>query len=449
MAKSKITFFKIVLFSFLLLLGIGVRIIPVNNLKNGDIMVHLDWSKTLYTQNLNNIYFYPNWLYTPPTQPPLIMLGFWTSRHLYENRYLLSELHNSIRIPPASVIIWFDKYGEFLLLRLWAVLGDIACAFLVYFLIKKHIKNYKVALLGFILMLFNPLSLFETTLWGQNDIVSILFTYLAFIFIKNKKASILSPPLYLVGILIKPTSLVLAPIYIFYFFKNIKLNKANVLRIMLSSILCFVLIYFSFKPFLILNLNPATEIYNIVVNRITSSSKGLSRASNSGFNLYSLVFEIDKTYGGYQILGLSLDQISIVFYLILNAISIYILTKKSKQNAFIKLVFVIFFIGQGTFLFVTGMLERYFFPAFLASILLIFLNFRLYGFNMILQNIIWFLNLFYSFYQRDLGWIKTLFEGNSNLLIRTISLISLINFILIYKKFIRPPKRYSATNNQD
>jgi hypothetical protein len=95
------------------------------------------------------------------------------------------------------------------------------------------------------------------------------------------------------------------------------------------------------------------------------------------------------------------------------------------------------------------MLERYFFPAFLASVLLIFLNFRLYGFNMILQNIIWFLNLFYSFYQRDLGWVKTLFEGNSNLLIRIISLISLINFILIYKKFIRPPKRYSATNNQD
>ncbi|HBP51242.1 MAG: hypothetical protein US68_C0002G0034 [Candidatus Shapirobacteria bacterium GW2011_GWE1_38_10] len=449
MAKNKISIFKIIIFAVLILIGIGVRTIPVNNLKNGDILVHLDWSKTLYKQGLNNIYFYPNWLYSPPTQPPLMMMGFWASRHLYENRYLLSELHNSTRLPPASVILWFDKYGEFLLLRLWATLGDIACAFFVYFLIKKHLKNFKIALLGFIFMLFNPLSLFETTIWGQNDIISVLFAYLAFLSIKSKKLLFLSPFLYLIGILIKPTSLVFVPFYIFYFFKNLKLNKTNILRIIISSVLCFALIYFSFKPFINPNSNPAIEIYNIVVNRITSSSKGLSRASNSGFNLYSLVFEIDKTYGGYQILGLTLDQIGIFFYLILNAISIFILAKKSKQSAIIKLLFILFFTAQGTFLFMTGMLERYFFPAFLASVLLMFLNFRVFGLNMILQNIIWFINLFYSFYQRDLGWVKTLFEGNSNLLIRTISLISIINFILICKKFIRPSRKYSATNNQD
>lgn len=186
MANSKTSLFKIVVFTLLTLIGIFARIIPVNNLKNPDILVHLDWSKTLYTQNFENIYFYPKWLYTPPTQPPLMMMGFWISRHIYENRFLLSELHNITRLPPSSVILWFDRYGEFLLLRLWAILGDIASAFLVYFLIKKHLKKFKIAILGFIFMLFNPISLFETTFWGQNDIISILFTYLAFLCIKNR-----------------------------------------------------------------------------------------------------------------------------------------------------------------------------------------------------------------------------------------------------------------------
>ncbi|MFA6007173.1 MAG: hypothetical protein WC784_00820 [Candidatus Shapirobacteria bacterium] len=441
MAKNKTSVFKVVLFFILILIGIGVRIIPVNNLKNGDILVHLDWSKTLYKQHLNNIYFYPKWLYAPPSQPPLMMLAFWTSRHLYENRYLLSELHNSIKIPPASVILWIDKYGEFLLLRLWAILGDILSALLVYFVIKKHQKNFKIAILGFAFMLFNPLSIFETTFWGQNDIISIFFTYLAFLIIKDKKISILSPLLYLIAILIKPTSLVFIPFYIFYYFRNINLNRHNLLRITLSALLCLALIYFSFKPFLNPNNSPITEIYNIVTTRITSSSKGLSRASNSAFNLYSLLFQLDKTYGSFKILGLTLDSIGVIFYLLINAVSIFIMSKNKGQNGPTKLFFILFFIGQGVFLFMTGMLERYFFPAFLASILLMFLNFKQFGLYMIIQNIIWLLNLIYSFYQRDVGWMRTLFEGNSNLLIRIISLISLINFILVFKK-------YSATKSQ-
>ena len=448
MAKSKKAFFKLVIFAFFILIGLGIRIIPVNNVNNDDILVHLDWSKTIYKQKLSNIYFYPNWIYAPPSQPPLMMLGFWTSRHLYENRYLLSELHNTIRLPPSSIILWFDKYGEFLMLRLWAILGDIFCAFLIYFILKKYFNNFYIALLGFIYMIFNPLSLFETTVWGQNDIISIFFAYLAFFNIDKKKISILSPILFLISILIKPTSLVFIPFYIFYYLKNNISDKKNIFRIVLSLFLCLAIIYISFKPFLVPNREPLREIYTVVSNRIVSSSKGISRASNSGFNLYSLVFEIDKTYGNYRILGISLDSFGLIFYMLINAICIYILSKKSILNTFKKLIFILFFIGQGTFLFMTGMLERYFFPAFLASIILMFINFRQIGIYMIVQNVIWLLNIIYSFYQRDIGWIKMLFEGNSNLLIRIISLLSLINYFLIINKFISLSKKYSATNNQ-
>jgi Gpi18-like mannosyltransferase len=449
MSKDKILLYKIVLIIVLILIGIGIRIIPLDDSKNDDLLVHFDWSKTIYSQGFENIYFYPDWYYAPPSQPPLMMMGFWTSRYIYENRYLLSELHNTIHIPPASLIIWFDKHGEFLLLRLWAIIGDIGSALLISYILKKNTKKFILALCGLIFMLFNPLSIFETIIWGQNDIISILFTYLAFYSINKNKISVLSPLLFAIGVLIKPTCLVFAPLYIIYFLKNFKKNRIYILNTLLSVFLCLGLIFFTFKPFLVPKRESLREIYTIVANRIITSSKGLSRASNSGFNLYSLVFEIDKTYGNTRVLGIKLDSLGLIFYVALNIVSLSILSKISKQNMFKKLIFILFFIGQGTFLFMTGMLERYFFPAFLASIILMFIEFKQFGVYIIAQNMIWLSNLVYSFYQRDVGWVKMLFESNSNLLIRILSLLSLINFILISKQFLRLSTKCSATSNQE
>lgn len=433
MAKNKIPWFKLVLFLFVSIVALILRIVPLEWTKKGDILVHYDWSKTMYQEGFKNIYFYPKWIYSPPTQPPLINFAFWTSRHIYENRYLLSELHNQIRVPPAAIILWFDKYGEFLLLRLWAILADFACGILIYILVKKYLKSFKMALLAYAFTILSPLALLETSLWGQNDILSLFFAYISFF--------ALSPLAFLFSVLIKPTSLVIAPFFAFYYFKNFSFNKKNILKLVASTILCFALIYFSFKPFL--NTGKVGEIYQIITERITSSSKGISRASNSAFNLYSLIFDIDKTPGAKKILGLSLDIYSTYFYIILNIVSLKILFSR-KKTPLTSWLFLIFFISQGSFLFMTGMLERYFFPAFLASILLIFLTPKYFAKPLILQNIIWFLNMYYAYFQRESGFIKTIFEGNNNLLIRLISLLSLINFYIIFRRF----RKYSATKNQ-
>jgi len=445
MAKIKINFSKIILIAFLILIAIAIRSIPVKSDNHGDILVHYDWSKTLYHQDLKGIYFYDNWLYTPLTQPPLITLGFWFSRHVYENKYLLSELHNLIKIPPASVILWFDHYGEFLLLRLWAIIGDIILAFFIFWLIYKYKKDFNKALIGFIFILFNPINLFETWIWAQNDIISVVFVYLSFLSLKKDKF-IISPLLFLVGLFFKPTCLVLLPFYVFYFFKQNKIQWNNLVKLFISCFICLSFIFISFKPFLANPSHPVSEISNIILQRMSPSSKGLSRASNSAFNFFTLFFEIDKTYGSQQILGLKLDTLGLIFFLLINVFAIYFYIKKNKSNDLTKLSFILFFISQATFLFMTGMLERYFFPAFIASIILMFLNFKDFGIYMIIQNLIWFLNLFYSFYQRQIGWVKLLFESNSLMLIRILSLISLINLFLITKKFLSL-KKYSATKS--
>lgn len=433
MAKAKIPHLRLILFILFSLVAFILRIIPFEWTKKGDILVHYDWSKTIYTEGFKDIYFYPKWTYSPPTQPPLMMFAFWTSRHIYENRYLLSELHNQIRLPPASFILWFDKYGEFLLLRLWAILADFACAFLVYFVVKKYLKNDKIAFIAYLLTIFNPLSILETTLWGQNDILSIFFAYLAFLNF--------SPLLFLVSILFKPTTLVIAPFFAIYYIRNFKINKNNLIKLFVSALLCCGLIYLSFRPFL--NSGNIGEIYKIITQRIISSSKGISRASNSAFNIYSLLFDLDKTPGAQKVLGISLDTYSLLFYILLNvsAAKLFLSSKKSSPSL---LLFLIFYISQGSFLLMTGMLERYFFPAYLASIILIFLRPKYFAWPLIMQNFFWFINMFYAYFQRESDPIKHLFENNHNFLIRIISLLSILNFYFIYRRF----RKYSATKNQ-
>ncbi|HWS49343.1 MAG TPA: hypothetical protein VN174_04815 [Candidatus Methanoperedens sp.] len=446
MAKNKISLKKIALFLLLTFIAIGVRIIPFPGTEKRDLLVHYDWSKIIYKQGLKDIYFKSDWSYSPPTQPPLMMLSFWTSRHLYENRYILSELHNSIHLPPSSFIIWFDEHGEYLLLRLWAIAGDILSAFLIYFIVKKYLKKQKIALTSFIFMLFNPLSLFETTIWGQNDIISTFFVYLAFVFVSHKSAVVFSPLLFLVGLFVKPTSLVLLPFYVVFLLKNSGVKTSSLQKIFISIILCLGLTFIAFKPFVNEKNNYIKEIKNIVVNRMAPSSKGVSRASNSAFNIYSLIYDLDKTLGSKKILSLSLDSIGLIAFVLINIISIrYLVIHKKQNQSPIHLFFLIFFISEATFLFMTGMLERYFFPAFLASVLLMFLDYKNFGMYIIIQNIIWFLNLFYSYYQREIPWIKDLFEMNYFLLIRLLSLASIINFVLICRIYF---KKYFPTKNQ-
>lgn len=445
MAKNKNVYKKIVIFLLLILIAIGIRIIPIPGTEKRDLLVHYDWSKTIYKEGLKDIYFHSDWSYSPPTQPPLMMLAFWTSRHLYENRYLLSELHNLVRLPPSSFIIWFDQHGEYLLLRLWAIIGDILSAILIYFLAKKYLKNPKIALLSFVFMLFNPISLFESTIWGQNDIISIVFIYFAFFSLLSNKSTLISPLLFLVGLLIKPTSLILLPLFSLFYLKQMFSKGSSFAKITVSLFLCLSLVFLVFRPFINKQDNYATEVKNILVNRMAPSSKGVSRASNSAFNIYSLVYDLDKTLGSKKILYLSLDSIGIILYLLINTYIARLLFNSKKNLSPILLSFYIFFISQASFLSMTGMLERYFFPAFLASILLMFFDFKNFGIFMLTQNILWFLNLFYSYYQREITWIKELFEMNNFLFIRLLSLASIINFVFICRNYF---KKYFPTKSQ-
>lgn len=405
---------RVFLITLIISFGIIIRVLIVPAIQGGDILVHQEWSRTIYQKGTSGSYFFPVWTYTPPTQPPAMMLGFWFSQHIYQNRYLLSQLHNLSHFPPTAAILWFDKNGEILLLKTWAIIGDVISALVAFYVINKLFRKSNLSIFGLIAILFNPLSIYESAYWGQNDILSSAFTYLGLLTFLSPTFGFLSIPLFVAACSLKPTVIILTPVFILIFLKNF--NQKHLRQQLIGLVLGTLLLLASFKPFLLQTPIQLKEISTIVTGRIATSSKGVIRASNSAFNFYSLFFTLDQTPGNFHIFFLNLNQIGIICFLLL--ISITILHIFKNRPLITSYLFYFFFVSQGAFLFVTGMLERYFFPAFLASVILMVVNHKGLGKYFFFQNILWFLNLSNS-------------RSNSILLIKTFSLLSIINFFII------------------
>ncbi len=428
---------KLFLFLAVILINLSLRIyISINTPHQGDILTQQEWANTLTNQGLAGSYFSQGWTYSPPTQPPLMMLAYSGSGWLYQNRNIFSAMHNFIKFPTAAMLLGFQKYGQTLSLKIWETIGTYFIALVFFFYLSKK-NSFKKSFLCFLFIIFNPISIFINSVWGQNDILPTAFMYLAFIFVFSKFIFI-SPIFFVIGILFKPTIITLIPLFAFIFLYQAFKKKAphRIVNTIFSGLICLGLIYFSFKPFIPSEIKPLGYINDIVNSRIKTSSKGLKLASVSAFNFYSLFWNIDKTYATHDGSLIQLKDVATILIILINFFFIFKLYKSKKIN-FDNTLFTIFFISQGSFLFMTNMLERYFIPAFLSSIVLLVIYWKKFGLYFLVQNLIWLINIIYAYYYRNNDFINHLFHDYNNLLIRLLSLANLLLFLFITKTYFK------------
>jgi len=220
--------FKISLLIILFISAFLLRAILSSKINQGDILVINEWSRNIYEKGLEGSYFREGWIYSSPTQPPLMMMAYWVSRWLYENKYVLSALHNVIRMPPTFVLLWVHENGPFFSVKLWGILADLFAAFIAYKLINKILRKPKIAVWAAILVLFNPVAIFESTIWGQTDMFASLFALLSFLVFNKRLGKLFSPLLFTVGISLKPTILVLFPFYLVFVLREIILSSPKI-----------------------------------------------------------------------------------------------------------------------------------------------------------------------------------------------------------------------------
>src|SRR3989304_5770901 len=313
------------LIAFFIFAGLLVRLFyaPQFVVESGDIRLYADWGEKLIIYKPINFYTYPNWVYAPPNYPPLLSLIYGVAFWIYERKYYLAQLHNLIRIPPAIIIKFFYTHGYFVLLKLPGILADLGVSLLIYKFILEISKKTKAATLGLLFYLFNPVSIFLSSVWGQTDSLIAFMGLLSFYALYRGKI-VLSLPLLFTSLYIKPNWGVFIPLYIF----------------------------------------------------------------------------------------------------------LLIVAKLKLEN----LIFSLFIIGFGAYLFLTNMLKRYFFAAFIPMIILMFSRPKLFVYG-VLINIAVFANVFYAFFRRSKQVLAELFASLNFLPVRLFSAMNVLSFFLFLRSY--------------
>jgi Gpi18-like mannosyltransferase len=387
---------------------------------SGDLLLAADWGEKYWEYGSKNYYFVQNWYYAPPNYPPLINLYYAYAYKAFDYKYLFAQLHNVIKIPPAAFIIYYYKWGYLINLKLLGIACDVLGGILIYKLVLKLFKNKTSAIVSSSLYLLNPITIVLSSVWGQVDSVVALLGTASILLLLNKRYW-WSPFIFAAGLLLKPNWILFAPLYVFIYLLG-RPKWKNVITSLVSVIILLVILAFPFSD------NPISFYIWFIKERIMTTIAACPHASVSAFNFYTTFLKIDCDLATYQVLGLPIKLFGqAIFSLIYLSGLYYLWKKKAKDENVLK---VITLIGFGFFVFMPGMLERYFFPILIPlavltagskKTLLLYLS----------LTITFTVNVVWALFRRKYGVIDDFVTGNNFFLLKTISIYNMAGFVLM------------------
>ncbi len=259
----------------------------------------------------------------------------------------------------ASVDIMSPAFG--LMVRMPSLITDIILAAMVFFLAKREI-NGKMALFLSALILFNPAIMANDALWGQVDVLVTIFMVLT-VYMLYKEKYLLCSVMFAIAFLFKPQAIMIAPLLLFVFVRNIVVAK-NKLRPVVTLALAigiFVGLFFLVPlPF------GAGKEPLWLVERYTQTVGQYPQASLNAFNVFSLAGLNFLDAGEYSFLGLALNKWGFIFIAIICLYTLWLYIKKPDKRFLFALAALIV---VGVFAFSHGMHERY---LYVVPVLLLF-----------------------------------------------------------------------------
>ena len=250
--------------------------------------------------------------------------------------YVLGLIGKLFNIPPLS-----SSYS--LLIKIPAILADLALGLMVYHIAKINLKEKNENIILF-LVLLNPVLILNSSFWGQIDSFFTLFLLISLYLLYQKKY-ISAVVLYSLCALIKPQAFIFAPVFLCGIIgtKDFKL----ILKSAGTSILTFFIVSF---PFFGLR-------FDLLIDKYMQTLSSYSYASVNAYNIYAL-------------LGLNWIEIKGIFWLLWQIIVLAGITSfsiwfyiKAKGND--KIFYTAYLLIVLVFNLSTKMHERYIFPALL------------------------------------------------------------------------------------
>lgn len=396
-----------------------------------DVNNHISWAQDLHRRGFDGFYDTPSsevYASIYPNYPPVALFIFY---FIYPLQSILFQffwwLNITVPFFPSKLIFFVEsrafQAGWF---KLPAMVGDLALAYLLYCFAKKQAPhNKKLHLFALSFVFFNPAFFYNSSYWGQIDVLPLLGIILSLYLLLFTRRFITSGIVFTLGLLVKPTILIYLPVYAVFF-----IRRSGVKKFLAALVFSLILFWASFFPFL---KEGVDFFYPVkIFSEKIMAAQSLSFVTNGAFNFWVLITHFkgipDVTS---LLLGFSYKRwgffITAVFYAA-------ILYQCAKSNNPKKAFFSgLFFISFASFLFLTRMHERYsmlLLPfAFLAG-----LHKRQFLVWSVILSFFSFLNLYHSWPVPRIEMLTTLL---SNPYVETgLSFLNVVSFVYLAKKFM-------------
>jgi dolichyl-phosphate-mannose-protein mannosyltransferase len=246
--------------------------------------------------------------------------------------YMLGLIQSWLNLEPASS-------ASLILIKFPAMVADLVAGWFIYRMALRLLDE-RTALLAALLYVLNPLVFLDSVVWGQMDSVFCLFIVLMVLSLQNKRLPVASV-LFVVAVLIKPQSLIFAPLLLL----SIRTWKETV-KAALYSLFVFIVITLPFT----LQQGPWW------IFKHYQAMFGLyPYATFNAFNLYSLLgangVKMDQKWW-----GIPFASWDILFIVAIVLVAGTIQLRSRKEG---KIFYVAFLIALLIFAFKTGLHERY------------------------------------------------------------------------------------------
>lgn len=404
--------------ALVLFLALGLRIILACKCRGFlvDVGCFYGWANRVFEGGFANFYAEDVFTdYPPGYMYVLYLVG--ALLHLFESEYLSASCLLIVKTP--------------------AILCDLALGVTIYRLALKKCDEKKAAILS-AFYLFNPTVCQNSVVWGQVDSVFVLAVVLMCVLLQNKK-TIPAYFVYVVGVLLKPQTLVFTPLLLLGIYENVFSDGFDLKKTLKNLVGGLVAIG---SMFLVCIPYGIDKILNLYVDTLGS----YPYVSVNAYNFWALLgknwaSQEDKFFGMMQFKHVG--TLVIVTIVILSAL-IFLKLKKREDRYWITGAFII----TTMFLFSVRMHERYLYPVMIFLLLAYVVNNNMISMAIYIgMSIFHYLNVWHilSFYD------PSNYDGKA-LPIRAISLGTVLTAVglywyiigLIKNKFVLLEEAYAA-----
>lgn len=382
----------------LLILAFIFRVSLVFSAYHGDLNNNISWGNIASEEGLKGFYGSDDaddWPYSAPNQPPLTILLFaglskiWTSVDSFA-----WGLNNQFRLFPSKFIWTWEDKGMIFLIKLPGILADLGIAYVIFKYFQK--TNEKLGLKLSALWLINPISWYNSSIWGQTDAVVNLLGLIAILFLLRKKL-IHFFTVFTLSVLFKGSLAMFFPVLIF-----VAVKQKHQLKVWIKSALAsFATVFFVsvwFHPYH----DFPVWFLDLYKNRILPGEIGYLTAN--AFNFWWIV-DPGKVLDDVLYFGIPARVLGYAFSIAFILTVIYWLKNKiTDERVFASLMLVAVFV----FLFMTRIHERYFYPFFPYATLLI-TRIPFFWFVYIIFSLVSMLNLYHLFWSPPIPFLESMY----------------------------------------